>query len=229
MLLAIESATIEVAVALLGGDGPLSTVTARLGRRHAETLHPEIATVLELGGSTLQDLDAVAVDVGPGLFTGLRVGVATANALGAALGIPVIGATSLDIIAAARQEGAPEILPVVDMRRGEIAWQLPGSRLPFLGSLEAFFEAAEPLVESGQRLWLAGDGALRYRSQISERIDSAHFLGSGLAAPRAEVLGALALSALELGTAGEGPARPLYLRDADVAINWESRHGRSAS
>ena len=78
-----------------------------------------------LSGCTLADVDALAVDVGPGLFTGLRVGVATAKALGQALGLDVLGVTSLDILAAGARDragrtGPPAVVAVVDARRREV-------------------------------------------------------------------------------------------------------------
>ncbi len=73
--------------------------TAPRGRRHAEILTPAIAFVCEQAGIDLQEVGVVAVDVGPGLFTGLRVGIATAKALAQALRVPMIGLSSLDLLA----------------------------------------------------------------------------------------------------------------------------------
>ncbi|HVC25983.1 MAG TPA: tRNA (adenosine(37)-N6)-threonylcarbamoyltransferase complex dimerization subunit type 1 TsaB, partial [Acidimicrobiales bacterium] len=93
IVLAIESATIEVGVALAGPQGLLATATARPGRRHVETLHPEMAAVCAASGMSLADVGAIVVDVGPGLFTGIRVGVAAAKALAFALSVPVVACT----------------------------------------------------------------------------------------------------------------------------------------
>ncbi len=136
-LLAIETATDMVGAAILRDDGAGAERMHLGGRAHAELLAPAIEEVCAVSGCTVADVDVVAVDVGPGLFTGLRVGVATAKALAQALGIGVLGVGSLDVLAAAAAgaaagaEGSPGAAPggaapvgaiaaVVDARRGEV-------------------------------------------------------------------------------------------------------------
>ncbi len=135
-LLAIETATDTVAVALLRDDGGVTERVHAGGRAHAELLAPSIEEVCASAGCTVSQLDAIAVDIGPGLFTGLRVGVATAKALSQALGIGVLGVTSLDVLAAAALDADRErrvsaepggsgpplgaTASVVDARRGEV-------------------------------------------------------------------------------------------------------------
>jgi tRNA threonylcarbamoyladenosine biosynthesis protein TsaB len=134
-LLAIESATDTVGVALFRDDGGSAERVHEGGRTHAELLAPAIEEVCAVSGCTVGDIDAIAVDVGPGLFTGLRVGVATAKALGQSLGIGVLGVSSLDILAAAVVDrvaaslsGADRgstprvgtVASVIDARRGEV-------------------------------------------------------------------------------------------------------------
>jgi len=133
-LLAVESATNLVGAAVVTGDRAVER-SHQGGRRHAESLIPAVEEVLALAGLAAADLDAVAVDVGPGLFTGLRVGVATAKALAQGLGIGVVPVGSLDILAAGawevaggagaddpdRLDGPPTtVVPMVDARRGEV-------------------------------------------------------------------------------------------------------------
>jgi tRNA threonylcarbamoyladenosine biosynthesis protein TsaB len=135
-LLAIESATDTVGVALLRDDGGSAERVHEGGRAHAELLAPAIEEVCAVSGCQVTDIDAIAVDVGPGLFTGLRVGVATAKALGQALGLGVLGVSSLDILAAAAAGSVAAaaagsvadrgttpigaVASVVDARRGEV-------------------------------------------------------------------------------------------------------------
>ncbi|MGA3148952.1 MAG: tRNA (adenosine(37)-N6)-threonylcarbamoyltransferase complex dimerization subunit type 1 TsaB [Acidimicrobiales bacterium] len=124
-LLAIESATDTVGVALIRADGGSAERVHEGGRAHAELLAPAIEEVCALSGGTVADVDQLAVDTGPGLFTGLRVGVATAKALAQALGICVLGVSSLDVLAAAAAERfepgrAVRVVSVVDARRGEV-------------------------------------------------------------------------------------------------------------
>jgi tRNA threonylcarbamoyladenosine biosynthesis protein TsaB len=127
LLLGLDTATAAVTVALHDGTRILAESTTVDRHRHAELLAPAIAGVLAGAGADRADLTAVAVGVGPGPYTGLRVGVVTARVLGAALGIPVHGVCSLDIIAAdAAADAAPteagEFLVATDARRRELYW-----------------------------------------------------------------------------------------------------------
>ena len=123
-LLALETATVEVGAAIVV-DGEVRALAAtRPGRRHAETLHPAVEAACALGGVALAELDALAVDVGPGLFTGLRVGIAAAKAYAFALGLPLVTCTSTDVLHHATRQVAGAVVAVVDMRRGELAFSL---------------------------------------------------------------------------------------------------------
>ena len=117
----MDTATPAVTVALHDGDQPLAQIVTVGTHRHAEVLAPAIAKVIADAGATPQDLTAVAVGVGPGPYTGLRVGLVTAKVLGAARGIPVYGVCSLDVVAAA-VEGEGPFLVTTDARRHELYW-----------------------------------------------------------------------------------------------------------
>jgi tRNA threonylcarbamoyladenosine biosynthesis protein TsaB len=130
-LLALESATDMVGVALVRDDGASAERVHVGGRAHAELLIPSVEEVCAVSGCTIADVDVIAVDVGPGLFTGLRVGVATAKALGQALSVGLFGVSSLDILAAAALQRAradragsggtvSTVVSVIDARRREV-------------------------------------------------------------------------------------------------------------
>ena len=124
LVLAVESATETAAVALIDDDGALGSFVLARGRRHTETIVPAIDDLCRRVGVALAELDVLAVDVGPGLFTGLRVGVGTVKALSFALDLPVVTASSLEVLAhAVAGAGADDgrlLVPVVDARRGEV-------------------------------------------------------------------------------------------------------------
>ena len=101
IVLGIESATESVGVALAASDGVLASVEVARGRRHAESIVPCVQFVCERADIELSEVGAIAVDVGPGLFTGMRVGIATAKSLAMALNIPMVPMTSLEVLAAA--------------------------------------------------------------------------------------------------------------------------------
>jgi tRNA threonylcarbamoyladenosine biosynthesis protein TsaB len=253
-LLAIESATDMVGVGLIGPEGQAVERTHLGGRAHAELLVPAIEEVCALAGHPVADIDAIAVDIGPGLFTGLRVGVATAKALAQALGVGLIGVGSLDILAAALADRtAPDqpgvMASVVDARRGEVFAALyrfdrgptPDDGPPIdPGAVRT--DRLEPITPDELEAWLVevgteagpvtvvGDGAVRYRPQLSVHgvldLDPA----GELASPPPLALARLAQRRLARGDAPTTPLElvPDYRRPADARINWEQRAPRSA-
>ncbi len=124
MLLALDTATPAVTVAIADGERVLAERTTVDARRHGELLAPAIATVMMEAGVDRTALTAIGVGVGPGPFTGLRVGLVTARTLGAVLGIPVLGVCTLDVLAlGAVGDGVDGTFRVVtDARRKEVHW-----------------------------------------------------------------------------------------------------------
>jgi tRNA threonylcarbamoyladenosine biosynthesis protein TsaB len=249
ILLAIETATDMVGVGLIGTGGGSAERTHVGGRAHAERLVPAIEEVCAVEGCTVADIDAIAVDIGPGLFTGLRVGVATAKALAQALGIGVLGVASLDVLAAAAAEragpGAGEwVVSVVDARRGEVfaasyrfdsAGDLPDADGVDPGSVRE--DRAEPMAPEALVAWLAGlapgtgrirvvgDGAVRYHQLLSAQASLDLGWAEELSAPPPLALARLAGRRLAAGVPPTEPADlvPDYRRPADARINWEQR------
>jgi tRNA threonylcarbamoyladenosine biosynthesis protein TsaB len=221
-VLALETATPVCAIGLSLDSGVSLTWILDEDRRHTEVLATGISRVLGEFGLRVSDLDRLVVDRGPGLFTGLRVGLASAGALGAASGVPLVGVTSLELLAdGARRGGARgNVLCAVDGRRGEVFHQ----------TFSVSDEETRPLDDPGvarptdlvERLgasppqWLTGDGVARYRSEFSAldgvRIDDQ-------TVPSLE-------AALEWGATREpGAVTPLYLREADAVARFTTREG----
>ena len=139
LVLGIESASDQCGCALANDGGVIAEARLALPRRHAEALAPQMRFVCEQAGVALGDVDAVAVDCGPGLYTGLRAGLATAKATAAALGVGVVPVGSLEALAFGAGAGArpgDTILSVLDARRGEVFWARyrlaagPGGEVP---------------------------------------------------------------------------------------------------
>ena len=120
LILGIESAGAQVGCAVGGHEGVLASAHAGRGRRHAEALAPQIDFVRRQAGIQLSEIGAVAVDIGPGLFTGLRVGIATAVAMAQGLGVPMIPVPSLDLMAFPARWSNRLIVVALDARRGEL-------------------------------------------------------------------------------------------------------------
>jgi len=230
LILGIESATVQAGCALIDHEGVLASVHVARGRRHAELLAPAIAFACDQAGVALADVSAVAVDIGPGLFTGLRVGLATAKSIATALRVPMIGISSLDLLAFPARFSNRRIAAVIDARRGELFYafyrQVPGGvqRLaePVVGSPDDLL--SELLATADEHL-LVGDGARRYAERLSE-VSGVEFADQGLEHPSAVSLVQLA-HAQALREEWEQPwdVAPLYLRAPDAEINWSVRQG----
>lgn len=226
LILALESATIGVGAAVVSDGGVLGTRSELAGRLSTERLHPLIDEVMHATGVNMGALDAIAVDIGPGLFTGLRVGVTCAKTLAFALGIPVLGLTSTRALLAGSAGGDRRSVAVVDMRRSEVVFAVDDA--PDDLSLVTPEECAR-LIGSRRDLagaHLVGDGASRYAEVFAEVAYSQEFVVS-----RGEhqyvdpaVLGVLAIPELRAGNGVSGfELEPLYLREADAKINWATR------
>ncbi len=233
ILLGIESATELVGVAVADDDGPRAGVWAAGRRRHTESLAPAVAHALDQAGAGLDEVGVLAVDLGPGLFTGLRVGVATAKGLAQGLGIGVVGLTSVEVLARAAADAGwrGPVAAVVDARRGEVF----AARYRAAGEGERVVEVSPParfrpeelakeLAHAEEPLLAVGDGARRYAAEL-EPVAGLVLAGSSLAWPSPTTLVALAAERLAGGTVPEPPAAvlPVYLRDADARISWAQR------
>ncbi len=203
MLLAFDTATPAVTVALYDGEQVVAERTTVDAMRHGELLAPEISSVLVEAGLVRQDLTAIAVGVGPGPFTGLRVGLMTARTLAAVLEIPVYGVCTLDVLAAEAVDTGTVDGPfhvATDARRKEVYWasyDADGTRLSGPEVLKPATVATDgPVV---------GRGAVLYPEAFPD--------GRGPVNPAAGVLArVVAEERVELYD-----PEPMYLRRPDIA------------
>ncbi|MBW3547559.1 MAG: tRNA (adenosine(37)-N6)-threonylcarbamoyltransferase complex dimerization subunit type 1 TsaB [Actinobacteria bacterium] len=228
LILGIETATPQVGCALGAHEGVLASFHAAKGRRHAEVLTPAIEFICRQARVTLDDVGAVAADVGPGLFTGLRVGVVTAKALAMALRVPVVGVSSLDLLAFPVRWTHRRIVSVVDARRGEVFYgfyrQVPGGvQRVSEHRVASPEELCSEILASGDDCLAVGDGALRYADRLAELIQ-VEVAEAGLAYPSAGSLVQLAHArAVREDFVNSWELAPVYLRKADAEINWHDR------
>ena len=170
-ILGMDTSTAASAVCVLRGDGEAFEVApepAALGAppAHARELMPAVATVMEQAGLGYRDLDAIAVGVGPGTFTGLRIGIATARALAGANDLPLKPVSSLAALAAGIE--AELRLPLIDAKRGELFAALYGADgEPRWGPLaEPPKDVAERVRADAATPLAAGDGSVRFRGVL---------------------------------------------------------------
>lgn len=230
IILGIETATARVGAAIGGQEGVLAEVEITRGRRHAEFLVPAIEFLCRSSGIELTEVRVVAVDVGPGLFTGLRVGVATAKALAQALRVPMIGLSSLDLLSHPLRYSERLVVPVIDARRDEVYWssyrQVPGGIQRVSDyQLSSPADLAAELSATPGPVLLIGEGALRYADVLTPD-SNIEIGGVGTAYPSAGALVELAQPrALREEFVQPSELSVLYLRRSDAEINWEARHG----
>ena len=228
LILAIESATERVGCALGDGETVRAVFEITGERRHAERLVPAIDALCRAAGVTFDDVGCIAADVGPGLFTGLRVGLATARALAHALDVPVVGVSSLELLAHPLRLAGRMVASVIDARRGEVYWQLfrpEGDHLHSLGPARCAppDELLGELRTTDEAMVLVGDGARRYRDRLADLSDAV-WADADLAHPSASSLVVLAQVARLAGAGGEAAdLEPMYLRAPDAQINWATR------
>ena len=228
IILGIDTATPQVGCAIGGHEGVIASFSSAKGKRHAETLVPAIDFICRQAHVELDEIGAIAVDVGPGLFTGMRVGVATAKAMASALRVPMVGVSSLDLLAFPLRWTNRRIVSIVDARRGEVFYasyrQVPGGvqRLsdPQVGSPE---QLCNEIQASGEECLAVGDGARRYADELIDLI-KVEIADAGLAYPSPSSLVQLAHArALREDFVKPWELKPVYLRKADAEINWVSR------
>jgi len=232
LILGIETATDQVGVALGHHAGVLGAFEISRPRQHAELLAPMIEQLCRQCDVAVAELGVIAVDVGPGLFTGMRVGLATAKAMAQALRIPVIGLSSLDLLAYPLRHAHGEIASVIDARRGELYFAfyrpVPGGvqrcSEPMVGTYDDLL--AEVIAAPTPPL-LVGDGARVHAARLREagRCDLAD---EAMQYPSASALVQLAhAKALREDWVNPWELAPLYLRAPDAQINWTTRSAGS--
>jgi tRNA threonylcarbamoyl adenosine modification protein YeaZ len=206
LVLAIDTSSAAVTAAVVTVDDAVRTIAQQVtidARAHGELLAPSIAGCLDEARATPGDLDAIVAGLGPGPFTGLRVGLVTAAALADALGVPAFGVCSLDAIAGAVQ--AASLLVATDARRREVFWARYVSGVRVAGPAVAP-PAAVSTVDSDA---MAGAGARLYASVLGLPLLDADF-------PDPAALVRVAGERVRRGAPSEA-LTPLYLRRPDVA------------
>lgn len=214
LVLALDTATpaSTAAVAEVTGDGMRGIAERRTidARAHGELLAPQIHATLAEAGVRVTDLAAIVVGVGPGPFTGLRVGLVTAASMGQALGIPTYGVCSLDALG--RAAGPGRVLVATDARRREVyhATYADGRRVSGPGVARP----ADVTVDADRAV---GEGALLYSDVFGVPVDEI------LLHPPGAALVALAADRVRAGAPGE-PLTPLYLRRPDAVASASRKH-----
>lgn len=226
--LAIDSSSMTGSVALLEDEALVGEYLLSLKRTHSERLFPALDALLTQTGTDIAEIDLLAVAVGPGSYTGLRIGLGTAKGLSFALGKPIVGVSTLSALAGTLPWPGP-ILTLIDARHGNV----------FAGAFLHGESGPEPLIaeqyaplsdilekvleKSGNQPVLAvGDGAEQYRTQIAGAIPGVFFGGALSSQVRAASVGLLARRHYLEGYHDDTDRiAPMYLRRSEAEVRRE--------
>ena len=231
-VLALDTSGMMGGVCLYDSEGVLGELTLRVLRGHASRLHDLIRRLTEACGIPLREVDGIAVTIGPGSFTGLRIGLSAAKGLAYALAKPLIGVSSLEALAGNVAVSSHPVLPTLDARKGQLFTaeyrRSSQGRLELLGEEEA--------VEPGP--WLAGlaeredvifvgDGALKYSTAIRETLGKKAVIPHGdVHHVRAGEVARIGLERLKEGKVDSlFQAVPNYLRRSEAEVRFKDKHG----
>jgi tRNA threonylcarbamoyladenosine biosynthesis protein TsaB len=228
IVVGIETSTSQTSVAI-GTEIEIMGRVSIAGKARQESVTPALEQLLNWSDLKLKQVGGIAVGVGPGLFTGLRIGVETAKTLAQVLHVPLVGITSLDALAFAVRITHKRIAAVIDGRRGEVFFatyrSVPGG---VVRETEQTVVTPDRLVAELQatpgEVLAVGNGAMLYRHVLEELGSRVEFASSTMAHPDAAALVELAVPRFlreEHGALFD--VVPVYLRKSDAEIAWDQR------
>lgn len=231
IVLAIETATIVCSSALAKADELLAEVSLCTGRNHSERLMPSVKELLNLAGLNLEQVGAIAVSLGPGSFTGLRIGLATAKSLAYALNIPIVGVPTLEALAYQLAGTEALIVPLMDAQKkrfytGFYEWQQNELKEVKPTEILGLGDLKQQLSELNRRVILVGEGAKMYGHEICEELGHCQMAQPHLILPRAATIAMAAMKRLKQNQTDDVMTlAPLYLRQSEAEIMWEKKRG----
>ena len=227
LILGIDTSTQRSSVCLGDEHGVVASATLARASSHAEFVTPAIRFCLREAALEVDDVSGVAVCVGPGLFTGMRVGIATAQALAHARRLPVVGLASLDLVAFPVRHVRRLLCGVLDAKRGELFWAFYRSAPAGVQRLTDFrvgppAKLAAEVEATTEDVLAVGDGAVAHRGLLESA--GAEVGTYSTAHPSAESLVELALPRfIREDTQRAEDLAPVYIRKADAKIGWKNR------
>ena len=226
-VLGVETATRVGSVAVVSEEGLIGEYTLNVSLSHSERLLPAIDQLLQGMDIPFSDIDALAISLGPGSFTGLRIGVSTIKGLSFASEKPVVGIPTLDALAHNFYGSEIMICPMVDARKKEVFAALYRcNQADGLQKLTADLAIAPDklLRELDEEVIFLGYGSCVYRSLIKESLGSrAAFAPPHLNHPRAATVAFLGMEELKKGTIQSiEKLTPIYVRPSEAELKWKS-------
>ena len=225
-ILALETATLAGSVALVDDAlGLVGEVRINVAVAHAERLMPSITWLLDSSTTAVNDIDAIAVSIGPGSFTGLRIGLSTAKGFAFSLNRPIVPVPTLEAFARTIPFSRHPLCPMLDARKGEVyagLYQWEGDRCAVVMP-ERAVSPADLLKGITETVVFMGEGAVIYRDEILSAMEGrALFAPPSKMSPSASSVGELALEKLREGFSAD-PAGliPRYIRKSEAEVRWK--------
>ena len=236
-ILSIDTSSAVSSVAVLSAERVAAEVSMQGALTHSETLMPHIETALGMARVEKSELEGIAVSIGPGSFTGLRIGLASAKMMAYALHIPLIAVPTLEALAHHYICEGVRLVPMMDAQKGnvyaqEFVWRMDGDALKLQEirplAILPLTEVIAGLENAEQPVILLGD-AMQKKTMLAlpanVRLAPIH-----ARMPRAACVGLAAFTRLARGEMDDPvTAAPLYLRRSEAEVLWEKRHGTGAA
>ena len=236
-ILSIDTSSQVSSVAVLSAECVAAEISMQGALTHSETLMPHIETALRMARVEKSELEGIAVSIGPGSFTGLRIGLASAKMMAYALHIPLIAVPTLEALVHHYICEGVRLVPMMDAQKGnvyaqEFSWRADGDALILQEerslAIMPLTEVIAGLAETEQSVLLLGD-AMQKKTTLAlpanVRLAPIH-----ARMPRAACVGLAALTRLARGEMDDPvTVVPLYLRRSEAEVLWEKRHGTGAA
>ena len=233
-ILAIDTATQVSSVAVASADKLAAELTMQAKLTHSETLMPHIKEVLRMANVRKEQLEGIAVSIGPGSFTGLRIGLAAAKAMAYALNLPIVGVSTLKALAFHYPVPGIRIVSLLDAQKGNAyreSYEWEHGELCIVNPVEVLpiAEILAECAESGREVVVLGDIAAR---RIRGKVDlpsNVSVAPAHLVMPRAACVAMLGLQELAAGHIDNVMnMEPVYIRRSEAEVLWEKRHPEAA-
>ena len=232
-ILVLESSGMVASVAVVTEEKLVGEYTTNFKKTHSQTLLPMMDTLLKMIGMPIREMDAIAVSGGPGSFTGLRIGSATAKGLGLALNIPIISVPTVDAIAYNLFGTDAVVCPLMDARRNQTytgLYVFEDDQMKCISGQKAVMlsEIVDEINQLGRKVIFLGDGVPGFRAYIEEHIQVPHsYAPIHLSQQRAGALGALALQYYHEGRyESAADHQPDYLRLSQAERELAAKKGQ---
>lgn len=235
IILSIDSATPVAATAVLKDGVLLAEEMLNIGNTHSTQLMPMVADVLQKSNISVSEVDAVAVSQGPGSFTGLRIGMATAKGLAQGSGCKLLAVPTLDVLAQNMWGFAGAVCPILNAKKNEVysaLYRFNGKEMVLLSEYTAISpENLAKSLKDTENICFLGDGVPVYRELLRDILgEKAKFAPADKLLSRGASLAYLAYQKAMRGEFAElFTTLPIYIRKCEAEINWELKHpGESA-